>query len=229
MKDPTFWILARASGLTAYVLITLSMLAGLVIKSRPFGRAVKAASVVDVHRFLTVLALGAVAIHAAALVLDSTVHIGPAALLVPGLATYRPLWTGLGVVAADLAVLIWISFPLRKRIGTRVWRKLHWATYAVFALATAHGLMAGTDSAQALGLRSLPRGGRDRRVRDGVARSRPPHPLAGSPPRLPGAELVNGLRLNAMKPACHDRGGARRGSGRRAAERAPAEQRVVEQ
>lgn len=148
MKDPTFWILARASGLTAYVLITLSMLAGLVIKSRPFGRAVKPASVVDVHRFLTVLALGAVAIHAAALVLDSTVHISLAALLVPGLAAYRPLWTGLGVVAADLAVLIWISFPLRKRIGTRAWRKLHWFTYAVFALATAHGLLAGTDSAQ---------------------------------------------------------------------------------
>jgi sulfoxide reductase heme-binding subunit YedZ len=148
VKDPTFWILARASGLAAYVLITLSMLAGLVVKSRPFGRAVKAASVVDVHRFLTILALGAVAIHAAAILLDSTVHIGPAALLVPGLATYRPLWTGLGVVAADLAVLIWISFPLRKRIGTRVWRKLHWATYGVFVLATAHGLMAGTDAAQ---------------------------------------------------------------------------------
>jgi sulfoxide reductase heme-binding subunit YedZ len=148
MKDPTFWILARASGLTAYMLITLSMLAGLVVKSRPFGRAVKAASVVDVHRFLTVLALGAVALHAAALVLDSTVHIGAAALLVPGLSTYRPLWTGLGVVAVDLAILIWISFPLRKRIGMRAWRSLHWATYGVFALATAHGLMAGTDASQ---------------------------------------------------------------------------------
>jgi methionine sulfoxide reductase heme-binding subunit len=148
MKDPTFWILARASGLTAYVLITLSMLAGLVVKSRPFGRAVKAASVVDVHRFLTILALGAVAIHATALVLDSTVHIGAAALLVPGLSKYRPLWTGLGVVAADLAILIWISFPLRKRIGMRAWRSLHWATYAVFGLATAHGLMAGTDASQ---------------------------------------------------------------------------------
>ena len=148
MKDPTFWILARASGLTAYVLLTLSMVAGLVVKSRPFGKAVKAASVVDVHRFLTVLALGAIALHAGPLVLDSTVHIGPPALLVPGLAAYRPLWTGLGVVAADLGVLIWISFPLRKRIGTRVWRKLHWATYGVFALATAHGLLAGTDASR---------------------------------------------------------------------------------
>ena len=64
MKDPTFWILARASGLTAYVLITASMLAGLVVKSRPFGRAVKASSVVDVHRFLTILALGTIGLHA---------------------------------------------------------------------------------------------------------------------------------------------------------------------
>jgi sulfoxide reductase heme-binding subunit YedZ len=146
VRDPTFWILARASGLCAYVLITLSMLAGLVVKSRPFGRAVKPASVVDVHRFLALLALGAVAIHAGALLLDSTVHIGAAALLVPGLSPYRPVWTGLGIVAADLALLIWISFPLRKRIGTRMWRRLHWATYGVFLLATAHGLLAGTDA-----------------------------------------------------------------------------------
>jgi methionine sulfoxide reductase heme-binding subunit len=148
MKDPTFWILARASGLTAYILITASVLAGLVIKSRPFGRAVKAASVVDVHRFLTILALGAVAIHAAAIALDSTVHIGLTGLLIPGQAAYRPLWTGLGVVAAYLALLIWISFPLRKHIGRRAWRSLHWATFGVFALATAHGLMAGTDASR---------------------------------------------------------------------------------
>ena len=148
MKDPTFWILARASGMTAYLLITASMIAGLVVKSRPFGAAVKAASAVDVHRFLTSLALGAVAIHALTLVLDSTIHIGLGALLVPLTAPYRPVWTGLGVLAAELAVVVAISFPLRKRIGARVWRRLHWATYAIFVLATAHGLGAGTDSNQ---------------------------------------------------------------------------------
>ena len=61
MKDPTFWILARASGLTAYFLLTLSVLAGLVLKSRPFGRALSAAAVTDTHRFLATLGLGAVA------------------------------------------------------------------------------------------------------------------------------------------------------------------------
>jgi sulfoxide reductase heme-binding subunit YedZ len=148
VKDPTFWLLARASGLTAYVLLTLSVLAGLAVKSRPFGRAVKAAAATDTHRFLSLLALGAIALHAITLVLDQTVHIGLAALLVPGLAGYRPVATGLGVFAAELAALIIVSFPLRKRIGVRAWRRLHFATYAVFAAATAHGLAAGTDTQQ---------------------------------------------------------------------------------
>jgi methionine sulfoxide reductase heme-binding subunit len=146
VKDPTFWILARASGLTAYVLLTVSMLAGLVVKSRPLGAAVRAAAVVDTHRFLTLLALGAVALHGVALMLDSTVRIRLPALLVPGLSAYRPVATALGVLAAELALLIVASFPLRKRIGARLWRRLHWATYGVFAAATVHGLAAGTDT-----------------------------------------------------------------------------------
>jgi methionine sulfoxide reductase heme-binding subunit len=148
MKDPTFWILARASGLTAYIVLTLSVLAGLVVKSRPFGRALKAASATDTHKFLSLLALGAVVFHGLTLMLDKTVRIGFAALLVPGLSGYRPLATALGVVAAELAALIIVSFPLRRRIGARAWRRLHWATYGVFGLATAHGLAAGTDSSQ---------------------------------------------------------------------------------
>jgi sulfoxide reductase heme-binding subunit YedZ len=148
VKDPTFWIIARASGITAYVLLTLSVLAGLVVKSRPFGRALKAAAAMDTHRFLSLLALGAVAVHGLALMLDKTIHIGPIALVVPGFSTYRLFATGAGVVAPELAALIVLSFPLRRRIGAHAWRKLHWATYAVFALATAHGLAAGTDSPQ---------------------------------------------------------------------------------
>jgi len=148
VKDPTFWLIARASGLTAYVLLTLSVLAGLTVKSRPFGRALKAATATDAHRFLSLLALGAIALHGVALTLDKTVRIGVAALLVPGLAGYRPLATALGVVAAELAALVIVSFPLRKRIGARAWRRLHWATYVVFAAATVHGLAAGTDTSR---------------------------------------------------------------------------------
>lgn len=146
MHDPTFWILARASGLTAYFLLTLSVLAGLVLKSRPFGRKLSAAAVTDTHRFLATLGLGAVGLHALTLVLDSTIRVSLPALVVPGLVSYRPLWVALGVIAVDLMMLVIVSFPLRKRIGMKAWRKLHWATYGIFGLATLHGLAAGTDT-----------------------------------------------------------------------------------
>lgn len=152
--DPTFWILARAAGMTAYVLLTASVLAGLVVKAKPFGRALRATTAVDLHRTIALLALGALAVHGTALVLDSTVEIGLGALLVPGLAPYRPFWTGLGVVAAELILAVYASFSLRRLIGHRAWRRLHWATYGLFAAATLHGLMAGSDSSQgwAIGL-----------------------------------------------------------------------------
>jgi sulfoxide reductase heme-binding subunit YedZ len=146
--DPTFWLLARASGLTAYVLLTLSVLAGLVLKSRPFGRALKQASVTDVHRFLALLGLGMLVLHAAALVLDRTVHMPLAALVVPFLSSYRPTAVAFGVLTAELMGLITLSFSLRKRIGVRNWRRLHWATYLVFLMGTIHGLTAGTDTAR---------------------------------------------------------------------------------
>lgn len=145
--DPTFWLLARASGLTAYGFLTLSVLAGLVLKSRPFAR-LKPANVTEVHRTLALTGLGALVLHGVSLVLDSTVKVTPAALLVPGLVSYRPLAVALGVVAAWLFALVAGSFWVRKRIGVRTWRRLHWLTFALFALATVHGVTAGTDTTQ---------------------------------------------------------------------------------
>ena len=147
-SDPTFWILARASGLTAYLLLTASVVAGLVVKARPFGRRVKQASVTELHRFLALLGLGAIVLHGVTLLLDRTVHLAPLALLVPGLSTYRPLATGIGVLTAELMVVVYASFALRNRIGFRNWRRLHYATFAIFAGATVHGLAAGTDTAR---------------------------------------------------------------------------------
>jgi methionine sulfoxide reductase heme-binding subunit len=153
-SDPTFWIEARASGMLAFALLTLSVVAGLVLKSRPFGTALKPATVTDTHRFLALLCLGATAIHGVALVLDSTIEIGIAGLLVPGFVPYRPLWVGVGVVAAELMVLVYTSFSQRKRIGAKNWRRLHWATYGIFAAMIVHGIMSGTDTTRpwALGM-----------------------------------------------------------------------------
>ena len=147
-SDPTVWLIARASGLTAYLLLTLSVLAGLVLRSRPFGRAVRAASVMDLHRLLALLGLASLAVHGTTLLLDRTVRMPLAGLLLPGSSPYRPVAVALGVVAAELMALVVVSFSLRRLIGQKAWRLLHWSTYGIFALATAHGLFAGSDSAQ---------------------------------------------------------------------------------
>jgi DMSO/TMAO reductase YedYZ heme-binding membrane subunit len=145
-NDPTFWILARAGGLAAYLLLTTSVLAGLAVKSRPFPRAVKPAAVTDIHRFLAVLGLAAVAVHGVGLYFDSTIEISVKALVVPGLVSYRPVWTGVGVVTAELMAVVYVSFSMRRLIGVKTWRRLHYVTFAVFAAATVHGLLSGTDT-----------------------------------------------------------------------------------
>lgn len=145
--DPTFWLLARAAGLTAYALLTASVLAGLVLKSRPSKR-LRAASVTELHKTLALTALGALALHGVALVLDTTVKVTAAGLLVPGLVSYRPAAVAAGVVGGWLLALVTASFWLRKRMGVKNWRRLHWATYVLFALATAHGITAGSDAYQ---------------------------------------------------------------------------------
>ena len=146
--DPTWWILARASGFTAYALLTASVLAGLLLKSRPFGKALKPATAAELHKTLSLTSLGALAIHGITLVLDRTVEISPLALVIPGLSPYRPLWTGVGVVAAELMAIVIASFWVRRYIGSRNWRRLHWASYLTFAAATVHGIAVGTDSSR---------------------------------------------------------------------------------
>jgi DMSO/TMAO reductase YedYZ heme-binding membrane subunit len=126
-------------------MVTLSVLAGLVLKSRPFAQ-LRPRAVTELHKTLALTGLGALAVHAMALVLDSTVKVTPLALLVPGLVAYRPAAVAGGVVAVWLFALVTVSFRVRKRIGVATWRRLHWLTYALFAVTTYHGIAAGTDT-----------------------------------------------------------------------------------
>jgi methionine sulfoxide reductase heme-binding subunit len=140
------WVLARATGMVALMLLAAAMVAGLLVRTRTPVPGLKGSGVVDLHRHLSLLALAATAAHGVFLIADTAVDIEPLALVVPGLVPYRPVWTGIGVVAAELALLVHLSFRARRRIGATVWRRIHWLTYAVFAAAVLHGIGSGTDS-----------------------------------------------------------------------------------
>ena len=84
--------------------------------------------------------------HALALLWDSYYTYSLADLTVPFVGPYRPGWVGLGIIGFYLMFITSISFNFRKQIGQKRWRQLHYATFAVYLLATIHGIMAGTDS-----------------------------------------------------------------------------------
>ncbi len=144
--SPAIWFAARAMGLTAYVLATGSVLFGLASATRTGNPKPGLGFVNDVHRALSLLTLVAIGGHVSFLALDQYARFGPVDLLVPFRSWYRPAWTGLGVVAAYLAVLVYASFYVRSQIGYRTWRVFHYVSFAIFAFGTIHGLLAGTDS-----------------------------------------------------------------------------------
>ena len=140
------WVISRATGFVAFALISGAMVAGLLVRTRAAIGPLRGAGMVDLHRHLSLLGLAAIAVHGGSLLFDRTVDVSPLALVVPGLIPYRPLWTGIGVVAAELALIVHLSFRFRSRIGVKTWRRLHWATYAVFAGGAVHGIASGTDT-----------------------------------------------------------------------------------
>jgi sulfoxide reductase heme-binding subunit YedZ len=101
---------------------------------------------VRVHEHLALLALTAIAVHGATLLGDRWLRPGLRGVLVPFATSYRPLYTGLGIIAAYLAALLGLSFYVRRRIGGRLWRRLHRATVVVWILGVIHTLGAGSDA-----------------------------------------------------------------------------------
>ena len=143
------WYAARAGGVVAYLLVSASVLAGITLAGKRRVPGFPRFAVEDVHRFLGILAGLFIAIHVGSIALDTVVPFSLTQLVVPFTASYRPLATGLGVVALELLVAVGITNHFRSRLPYRVWRRVHYATFAVWLLATGHGILAGTDRDQA--------------------------------------------------------------------------------
>jgi sulfoxide reductase heme-binding subunit YedZ len=140
------WIALRAAGIGAYVMLFLAVSWGLVSTTTPFGKLISKPSATLVHQFMSTCGLFLLALHMGGLLVDRYVPFRPVDLLVPMSATYRPVAVTLGIVAMYLTVGVIVASWLRKRIGTVWWRRTHLLAVPTFALALAHGLLAGTDA-----------------------------------------------------------------------------------
>ena len=140
------WYTARASGIVAFVLLTLAVVAGLTLSGRARFRAWPRFAVEDVHGYLGILSGWFIAIHGLALLVDGYLPFSPTQVLVPFTASYRPVATAAGVVSAELLAALALTNRLRKQIGHRLWRRAHYLSFVVWVLALGHGLFGGSDS-----------------------------------------------------------------------------------
>jgi sulfoxide reductase heme-binding subunit YedZ len=101
------------------------------------------------HRDLASIGLALALVHAAVLMIDRSVPYSPAEIIVPFSGPYRPIWVGAGQLTLGISIVVLFSFYVRRRIGQKSWRRLHYLSFLAFLGATAHGLMAGTDTGAA--------------------------------------------------------------------------------
>ncbi len=144
-QPKTWWYLSRASGLVSYALLAISMLLGLLLSTRFAKEWPGNATAFALHEHASILGLAFALFHAIVLLGDRHTPFALLDIVVPFGAAYRPLAVGLGQLAAYAMALLIASFYVRKRLGQRAWRLLHFASFAVFVLASLHAALAGTD------------------------------------------------------------------------------------
>ena len=146
MDNALLWYVARASGVVAWGLVSASVVWGLALSSRAFGRRPRPAWLLDLHRFLGGLALVFTGVHVLAILTDTYVHFGLVEVLVPLASSWHPLAVAFGIVGFYLLAAVEVTSLLRDRVPRQLWRRVHFASFPLFVVTTVHLLSAGTDT-----------------------------------------------------------------------------------
>ncbi len=207
MDDKLWWYVARAGGLTAWWLLCVAVLWGLLLSTRVLGNRTPPAWLLDLHRMLGGLAITFTAMHLLGLYLDTWSGFTLTQLFVPLQSDYRPTAVAWGIVALYLLAAIEVTSLLRRRIPDVLWRWVHRTAFCVFVLATLHVFTAGSDAANPwiqgtavavgcgfvfLSAYRLMAGRRERQIR---ATGRSPASVAGSSAPVDGQEQAPAVPL----------------------------------
>jgi methionine sulfoxide reductase heme-binding subunit len=143
-----FWITSRAAGSAALLLSSAAVCAGLLVSNRSTSRRGLGSDAKALHEALSLATIAAIALHGASLLGDQFLHPSVFEISIPFAGAYRPLWTGVGIVAGWGLALLGLSYYARSWIGQSRWRSLHRFTALFWALGIVHTLGSGTDSGQ---------------------------------------------------------------------------------
>jgi sulfoxide reductase heme-binding subunit YedZ len=146
MSSTLLWYTTRASGVVTLVLLTLTMVLGLATTRRYRRRGWPRFAQQELHRRISMMAVVLLCVHVITSVLDTYVHIGWFAVVVPFTSSYSRFWVGLGAIALDLLGAVLVSSLLRSHINAATWRAIHWLAYLSWPVAMAHAFGTGTDA-----------------------------------------------------------------------------------
>lgn len=146
-EPKAFWYLARSAGVISYVLLWVTMVFGMVVSNKMARLWNGGPTAVELHQFVTWLAVAFGFFHALILLGDRFIQASVIQVLVPFAYTgFEPFWTGLGQIGLYLTIIVAASFYFRKQMGQRAWRMLHYVSFVVYTMLTLHGILAGSDS-----------------------------------------------------------------------------------
>jgi len=143
--DLEFWFIARITGLTAFAVLSLSVLSGEALRTSVLDFMAKNRAVRKLHDFTTPLWLPLVFAHVIALLFDRTARIGLPNVVVPFLTDYGQLPIGLGTIAFDIVMVVTVTSWLRSRMNNTVWMWIHRTSYIGFVAIFFHAALSGTD------------------------------------------------------------------------------------
>lgn len=139
------WNVTRATGIIAYLLLSLSTLSGLWLSLRKLhGKST--ANLTFLHQPLGNWGLHLTVIHVFILLWDHYVGYTPAELLVPFYSANNTIAMGFGIIGMYALAVTILTSELRAVIGYSAWKKLHMLSPITYLMATAHGLAMGTDT-----------------------------------------------------------------------------------
>jgi methionine sulfoxide reductase heme-binding subunit len=147
---PVLWYVDRGAGLAALLLLTTSVVLGVVSVVRVHSERWPRFALSQLHRNLALLALTFGAVHVVTAVVDSFVPISVAGALIPFASSYKPFWVALGAIGADLMLAVLITSAFRRRLGYKSWRSVHMLSYGCWGASVVHSIGIGSDARSAV-------------------------------------------------------------------------------
>lgn len=143
------WMIARATGISAYLLLVLLVVLGLLLSHPSRTRVARPspATRIRLHIVLAALTLALTIAHIVVLATDRFAGVGWRGASLPMQSAYRPAAVTLGVLGAWAGLVVGSTALLAGHLPQRLWWRVHKVAIVALLLVWSHGVLAGGDTA----------------------------------------------------------------------------------